>query len=221
MTGFLRRSGRWTLLVAILFVTLTTVRGAVAETPSLPAFKRDTVLVWKIDGPTYEKSFVARLASFRPDRFLEWENGKGQGTVLMPERSLLEARGYESSSLFVDGMDKTGRNVTVLWLSRRVFTELMEKKSARMNLDGVMTRLRLLGTETIAVAVNRADVELPVIRVADDRNAEWCFLDDPDNPLMICHEVRDYRQTLFSITTNQTDTLRWIKGSRLKNHPQP
>ena len=179
------------------------------------------MLVWKIEGPTYEKSFVARLASFRPDRFLEWEEGGGQGTVFIPERSLLGAKGYEKSSLFVDGMDKTGKNTTVLWLSRRVFTELKEKESVRLNLDGVSAKLRLLGTKTIAVAVNQTDVELPVIKVADDRNAEWYFLDDPDNPLMIRYEVRDYRQTLFSITTDQTDTLRWIKGSKLQKHPHP
>ncbi|MDR0842062.1 MAG: hypothetical protein LBP68_01425 [Acidobacteriota bacterium] len=191
---------------------------ATADDFSLPSFGRDTVLVWKIEGPEYERSFIARLAAFAPDRFLEWEDEKGQGTVFMPEHDLLGAKGYESSALFASGRDKTSRNATALWLSRGVFSELKEKKSAKLNLDGVAAKLRLLGVERIPVEVNRIVVELPAVKVIDDRKAEWWFLDAPDNPLTVRYEVRNYRRALSSITTNQPDTLRWIKGSKLKEH---
>ncbi|MDR1726383.1 MAG: hypothetical protein LBT74_00385 [Acidobacteriota bacterium] len=193
------------------------LRGEATGGVPLPAFGRDTVLVWRIEGDAYEKGFVARLGSFAPDRLLEWEDGAGgQGTVFLRERDLQGAKGYESSSLFVGGMDKAGRDATTLWLSRRVFAELAEKGGAKLNLDGVAAKLRRLGKEGVPVEVNRAAVELPVVKAADDRTGEWCFLDDPANPLMVRYETRHHRQTLASVTTDQPDTLRWIKGARLR-----
>jgi len=208
------RSFRSVLISVSAIVIIAAACGAAAEF-SLPEFGLGTVLVWKIEGPEYEKSFVARLASFRPDRFFEWENEAGQGTVFMPERAVMEARGYEISSLFAVGKDKTTRNDTALWLSLQVFTELKEKKTARWNLNGVASRLRFIEEGNIPVEVNRNITGLPVIRAADDWNAEWSFLDLPENPLMIRYEVRNYRQTLSSITTGAPDSLRWIKGRKL------
>ena len=196
-------------------VFITVVCGGGEEEFNLPEFGIGTVLVWKIEGPEYEKSFVARLASFRPDRFFEWENETGQGTVLMPGRVVADAKGYETSSLFAVGKDIKTRNETALWLSRRIFTELKEKKTARWNLNGVSSKLSLIGEGNVTVEVNRNITVLPIIRAADDRNAEWSFLNQLENPLMIRYEVRNYRQSLSSVTTGDSDSLRWIKGRKL------
>ena len=196
-------------------VLIAAVSGGAEEEFQLPEFGLGTVLVWRIEGPEYEKSFVARLASFRPDRFFEWENEAGQGTVFMPERAVADARGYEVSSLFAVGKDISTRNETALWLSRRVFTELKEKKTVRWNLNGVAGKLSFIEEESIPIEVNRNVVQVAVIRAADDRNAEWSFLNQPENPLMIRYEVRNYRQTISSITTGAPDSLRWIKGRKL------
>jgi hypothetical protein len=198
-----------------VIVLIAVIRGGSAAEFTPPEFGPGTVLVWKIEGPEYERSFVARLASFLPDRFFEWENEAGQGTVFLPERAVAEAGGYETSSLFAVGKDKKTRNEMTLWLSRRVFTELKEKKTARWNLNGVASKLSFIEEGSIPVEINRNVVELPVIRAADDRRAEWNFLDQPENPLMIRYEVRNYRQTLASITTGAPDSLRWIKGRKL------
>ena len=212
MSGFFRAF----LAALLLIVFIAAVRGVAAEEFQFPEFGLGTVLVWKIEGPEYEKSFVARLASFRPDRFFEWENEAGQGTVFMPEMAVLDAKGYEISSLFAVGKDKKTRNEMTFWLSRRVFTELKEKKTARWNLNGVAAKLSFIDEGSVPVEVNRNIAELPVIRAADDRNAEWSFLDQPENPLMVRYEIRNYRQTLSSITTGASDSLRWIKGRKLE-----
>ena len=195
----------------VLIIVLTVAPRTDAVEFSLPEFDRGTVLVWKIEGPEYERSFVARLASFRPDRFFEWENETGQGTVFMPERAIAEARVYEMSSLFTQGRDRRTRNETALWLSLRVFTELKEKKTVRWDLNGVASRLSFIEERTLPVEVNRIIVELPVILAADGRNGEWSFLNQPENPLMVRYEVLNYRQTLSSITTTgSSDYFRWI-----------
>ncbi|MDR0310583.1 MAG: hypothetical protein LBJ21_03240 [Acidobacteriota bacterium] len=203
------------ILAALLAIVLAAMVCGAASEFSLPEFGLGTVLVWKIEGAEYEKFFVARLASFKPDRFFEWENETGQGTVFMPERAVADAKGYEISSQFAVGKDKKTRNETALWLSRRVFAELKEKKTARWNLNGVQAKLNFIGEGSVSVEVNRNIVELPVIRAADDRKGEWSFLDQPENPLMARYEVRNYRQTLLSVATGEPDSLRWIKGGKL------
>jgi len=213
MTVFERR--KMALASTLLWLTavvLLIVSGVVLLAESLiPEFGRDTVLIWKIEGPEYEKSFVARIAVFNPDRFLEWEDEKGQGTVFMAERDVLNAKGYERSNLFIGGMDRKSNNATTLWLSRRIFLELKEKKNISVNLNGIAAKFRYLGEDKIPVTVNRTVVELPVIRIADDRRGEWRFLDRADNPLFVRYETQNYSKTLASVTTDRANTLRWIK----------
>jgi hypothetical protein len=69
---------------------------ASADKNNLPPFGRDTVLVWKSQIGNMKSSFVVRIASFSPDRFVEWESENNQGTVFMPSRDLVEAKDYVS-----------------------------------------------------------------------------------------------------------------------------
>ncbi len=77
-----------------------------------------------------------------------------------------------------------------------------------------------MGDDTLAVEVNRVPQILPVIKVMDDRKEERWFLDQEDNPLMLSHRVRKFSQTLTTITTDKSNTLRWIKGRKLENPPR-
>lgn len=190
------------------------------EEMKLPVFGRDTVLVYKIQSTSYESSFVARIAAFAPDRFIEWEDGRYQGTLLISQKDILEAKGYENSRLFSSGRDKKSDNTTALWLSQKIFLELKEKKKAKFYLDGAITKANYIGLDRISVELNRSKVELPVVKFSDDRGVEWSFLDSQDNPLMLRQSVRDYSQTLMSITTDRSNTLRWIKGIKLSNSPK-
>jgi hypothetical protein len=187
------------------------------ENIELPPMGRDTVLVWKAQSPDFETNFIARIAIFTPNRFLEWEDGKTQGTVSMTQQDIQEAPGYDSSNLFVSGVDKRSANTTTLWLSRKIFRMLKEKKRAKCILDGVSSKLTYLGDATIQVDVNRSERELPVIMVSDDRGSERWFLNSEDNPLLMRHQIRNYDQKLTSITTDRPNTLRWIKGKKLAN----
>jgi len=187
------------------------------EEMELPLMGRDTVLVWKTQSHDFEANFIARIAVFNPNRFLEWEDGKTQGTVFMTQRDIQEAPGYDSSSLFVSGMDKRSANTTTLWLSRKIFNMLKEKKKAKCILDGVSSKLTYLGDATIRLDVNRSPRELPVIMVSDDRGSERWFLNSADNPMLMRHRIGNYDQRLTSITTDRPNTLRWIKGKKLAN----
>jgi hypothetical protein len=187
---------------------------------SLPAFGQDTVLVWKLENQGFQAEFVVRIAEFAPDRFLEWEDSNSQGTIFMPVQDVMSAKGFSSSSLFSSGMDTRGRDATTLWLSRKIYLELKEKKKTKCNLDGVSGFLTYQGNGDIEVEVNRKSMTLPVIKVSDDRGGERWFLDQEGNPLLLKHSVHKFTQVLTSITTDRPNTLRWIKGRKLTNLPK-
>jgi len=204
-------------LLACCALCLAAITGCFAEdNPPLPDFGRDTVLVWEDALQDGTKDFVVRLASFYPDLLMEWENLRSQGTVSIPNRDVLGAKGYVNKKLFKPGMDTQSEDETTLWLSRKIFRELKEKKKAKCKIDRVQGKMTYEGDEELTVNINGVPVTLPVIRVRDDRGSERWFLDLETNPLMVKYTVRHFEQTLISITTNRTDTLRWLKGRKLQ-----
>ncbi len=199
----------------ICIVCFTAALSCFAVEPRVPAFGKDTVLVWDIQNQEFSSKFVVRIAEFLPDRFVEWEDDTTQGTIFMPNRAVLDARAFVSARLFEGGVDTKGKKVTTLWLSRQVFQDLNEKKRIKLPLDSIDSWMTLEGTGQLRVEVNRSPMDLQVIRVKDDRGSERWFLDDEDNPLLAKHMIRQFTQTLSSITTDRPNTLRWIKGKKL------
>jgi hypothetical protein len=180
---------------------------------------RDSILIWKIQNTTLDTIFVVRIAEFSPDRYLEWEDERTQGTVFIPEQDVQAAKGFVNSSLFQAGVDTRSKNATTLWLSRKIYRDLKERKIIKCDLDGVSGQLTYLGEDQLTVDVNGNPIALRVIRVSDDRGSERWFLDEEQNALMMKHVIRAFTQTLTSITTNKSNTLRWIKGNKLQNLP--
>jgi hypothetical protein len=188
-----------------------------AENESLlPQLGRDTVLVWEMATQGTVRDLVVRLAGFYPDLLMEWEDSQSQGTVFIPNRDILEANGFTNTKLFKPGSDTRSKNSTTLWLSRKIFRELKENKKAKCNIDRVPGRMSYEGDGEIPVDVNDSTVVLPVIIVRDDRGGERWFLDREHNPLIMKYTLRNYSQTLVSITTDQKNTLRWLKGTKLQ-----
>jgi hypothetical protein len=198
-----------------IIVLMLIAHSVLGDGTPLPSFGRDTVLVWETQNSKFISQFVVRIAKFLPDRFIEWEDANTQGTIFLASKEVLTAKGFLSSSLFQSGKDSQGKNAMTLWLSQRIFKELKANKKAKCDLDNVPCLLRYQGDDRFTVKVNRIDMELPVIKVADDRGTERWFLDREDNPLMVRHFIRAYDQKLASITTDRPNTLRWIKGRKM------
>ena len=181
---------------------------------ALPAFGRDTVLVYRASTQN-APDFVVRIGEFVPDRLIEWEDSSTQGTILLPAKALSEARNFLGWQLFQAGVDSRSKNATTLWLSRRVFREIKERKRIKFDVDSVPAWVTLLGGDQLAVDVNRSQFNIPVIKTKDDRGTERWFIDQEENPLIVNLMVRDYQQKLASITTDRANTLRWLKKIKL------
>jgi hypothetical protein len=197
----------WSTLVLLTSLTLPSISSQADS--ALPAFGRDTVLVYK--SSLENDVLVVRIAEFVPDRLIEWEDATTQGTVLMPAKAVADARAFVSWQLFQAGMDTRGNNATTLWLSRRIFRELRDKQKAKLMIESLPTGVRVIGRDQMAIEVNRSSRNLPVVKTMDERGAERWFLDAEDNPLLVNFVSRTYEQKLTSITTDRPNTLRWIK----------
>ncbi len=210
-----KKIGPCILITSVLFAVMWSFSAGSEE--SLPSFGRDTVLVWEIPNRDFTADFVVRIAAYSPDLLMEWEDRKTQGTVFIPGREIMGAKGYVNNKLFKSGMDTRAKDETTVWLSRSVYRDLKENKEAKLKIERVQGRMTCLGEGELTVEVNGSPMKLPVIKVRDNRKAEWWFLDREDNPLMVQYRMREYRKTLVSITTNRKNTLRWIKGQKLKS----
>lgn len=212
----------WKMCRAVFVLVALGVAAAQAlpDKSVLPEFGRDTVLVYKIENLDYSANFVVRIAQFLPDRYFEWEDEITQGTVFMPGRDIDSSKGYVNSNLFKSGSDTRGSSSTTLWLSRQIFRDVKANKKVKCMINGTTGAFTYQGEDTLAVEVNRTSRVLPVIKVMDDRKEERWFLNQEENPLMLSHRFRKFSQTLTSITTDKSNTLRWIKGRKLENPPR-
>lgn len=206
--------GRCVLSAFVLFAAVWCFSTGYEE--ELPAFGKDTVLVWEIPMEDITNDFVVRIAAFSPDLLMEWETEKSQGTIFIPRKMIMEAKGFVHSRLFKSGMDIQAKNETTVWLNRRTYRELKDNKKAKLKIDRVQGDMTCTGVEKFTVEVNGSLMSVPVIRVQDSRNAEMLFLDREDNPLLVQYKIRHYSKTLVSITTDRTNTLRWLKGPKLQ-----
>jgi hypothetical protein len=199
-------------LLGLLFVS------GLAQTEGFPPFGKDTVLVYKTEIEDQVQNFVVRIAEFRPDRFIEWEDTKTQGTIFMPAASLESGRYFLNSKLFEAGVDTKGTNATTIWLSTKIFRDIVEKQRAKIGIDGIDTWVTLEGRDQIPVEVNRVVSNIPAIRTMDERKSARWFCASEENPVLLKHSIRHFTQTLASVTTDRPNTLRWIKGKKV---PRP
>jgi hypothetical protein len=133
----------------------------------------------------------------------------------MTNRALMAGKHFVNASLFKAGGDTNGQDATTLWLSRQTYRNLKEGKESKLFIDSIESRITNEGEGEITVEVNGVPTILPVLKIRDERGSERWFLDREDNLLLAKHIVRKYTQTLVSISTNRTNTLRWIKGKKL------
>jgi len=205
----------WSAVALILPFAGFFLPGSQESGPAVPPFGRNTVLVYESsleEGST----FVVRIAEFSPDRWIEWEDSTTQGTILMPEKSILEGREFVNYRLYQGGVDSRSKNATTLWLSRRIFRELDVKPKVKVTIDSLSTWVTVLGRDQMDTEINRVNRRIPVIKTRDERGTERWFLDLEDNPLLVNFQFRNYRQKLVSITTDRQNTLRWIKAGKKK-----
>jgi hypothetical protein len=201
----------WCFLSLIL--PMTSQAPQIGADSQIPSFGRDTVLVYKSSNEK-EGILTVRIATFLPDRYIEWEDTTTQGTIFMPAKTVSGARALVNYQLFQAGVDTRGKDATTLWLSERIFKELKGSKKVKFMIDGLPAWVTVLGGDHLEIEVNRSLRSLPVIKTKDERGAERWFLDMEENPLLVNLLVRNYQQKLTSITTDRANTLRWIKDRK-------
>jgi hypothetical protein len=208
-----------TRFIVLPLVTLAFLAGSSAHgqtKPQIPTFGRNTVLVWKAVGNSNDLgTLVVRIARFTPDRYFEWEDSTGQGTVFLAEKALASSKIFLMRRLFQSGVDIQSKDSTTLWLSKKSYLDLKSKQKIKLAIDALEEWVKFEGNDEIALEVNQTQQTLPVMKISNARGMEIWVLDSEENPLQVKLIARNYVETLTSITTDRSNTLRWIKGKKL------
>jgi|WetSurSiteA1Bulk_404760.scaffolds.fasta_scaffold32113_2 hypothetical protein len=203
-------------LVSLVFLQGRSIHSQTMQ--QFPAFGRDTVLVYKAVNDSSELgTLVVRIAQFAPDRYFEWEDSSGQGTVFLAANTLASSKIFLMRRLFQSGVDTRSKDSTTLWLSEKSYQDLKLKQKIKLAIDALEEWVKLDGSDQITLEVNQTQQILPVIKISNSRGLTFWFLDSAENPLQVKLTVRNYVETLVSITTDRPNTLRWIKGKKLIN----
>lgn len=170
-----------------------------------------TVLVYQNLAGKRESQFVLRLARYRPDILLEWESVSHQGTLHLYQQAVRESRKFAFTQLFEIGVDLESKDVMTVWLSQRMYEDLTDDGFAKIEFNRLPMKLKLEGEGTFTLTVDKKLRQIPVLYVRDDRNGQWTFHKDPDNPILVEYVSPYFRQYLQVISMQSKNSLRWIK----------
>ncbi len=155
--------------------------------------------------------FIVRLARFRPDIVLEWENSIDQGTIHLFRSAVSQEEGFTLSRHFEVGVHSESADMMTLWLPDKVFDQLSRKGSVKMRYNNLPLKLKKEGRGTFRFRYNKRETEIPVILASDSRRGRWSIWDDPDNPLVVQYESPYFKQHLKTMAARNRPALRWIK----------
>jgi riboflavin synthase len=170
-----------------------------------------TVLIYYSTVANKETPTILRVARFKPDIFVEWETVTSQGTIHLHKKAVREGRKFILEGLFDAGVDVDSPDAMTIWLSESMFRELKENGHARILSNNLPLKMKVVGTGTFSLAVDKQERQIPVMTVEDERKNTWVFYDDADNPLLVEYRTPRYRKYLKSISTSSWPGLKWIK----------
>lgn len=170
-----------------------------------------TVLIFHSVVANKETPTVLRVARFKPDIFVEWESVNHQGTIHLYQDAVEDGRKFILENLFDAGVDSESKDAMTIWLSGRIYKELKENGHAKIELNNLPLKMKVLGTGTFDLLVDKKQRQIPVITIEDERKSTWVIHDDPENPLMVEYKTPRFRKYLRSVNTSSWPGLRWIK----------
>jgi len=169
------------------------------------------VLIYHSRVANKETPTILRVARFKPDIFVEWESVNHQGTIHLYQEAVQDGRKFILESLFDAGVDAESPDAMTMWLSTRMYRELKENGHTRIELNRLPLKMKVVGTGTFDLVVDKQQIQIPVLTVEDERKNTWVFYDDPENPLMVEYKTPRYRKYLKSVSTSSWPGLKWIK----------
>ena len=200
--SYLRRLGKLSLVLMLASGSL------LASSFSLGP---NSVLVYENHTSEGESQFVLRIARYRPDIVLEWESKSHQGTLQLYRQALSKGEGFAFSNLFEVGVDRESPDVMTVWLSGKMYQELLNNGKTKIKMNRLSNEMRLKGEGTHRLMIDKEVREIPVIFVEDKRKTSWTFHNNPDNPILVEYVRYRFRQRLKAVSTAPTNKLRWIR----------
>ncbi len=191
-------------------MAVATLAVAQAESKQIE-FGENSILIYIHETEPGDTQFVLRIARFLPDIVLEWESLSHQGTIHLRKKAVEKGKGLTLSGLFDPGVDSESKDVMTTWLSRALYDELLESGQTKIRLNRLSTKFTLKGEITYSLKVDKREISVPAMVLADARGGKWVFQKVRENPVLLEFSNDYYREYLKSVVVSQPGSLRWIR----------
>ncbi|MFQ5738435.1 MAG: riboflavin synthase [Acidobacteriota bacterium] len=171
----------------------------------------NTILIYENTSGGKASQFVIRLARYRPDIVFEWESATDQGTVHLFKGAVQNSVKFTLTGLFEVGVDSESPRQTTVWLSNRIYRDLIHNKRTRIALNNSPLKMEVTGEEGYSLLVDKEPVDVTVVRVQDTRRGNWAFLKNPESPLVIEYKSPYFHHRLKAVSNAPVSRLRWIR----------
>jgi hypothetical protein len=198
------------VMYSAILVAIATL-GAVQAASNQIEFGENSILIYVHENQPGETQFVLRIARFLPDIVMEWESLSHQGTIHLRKKAVEKGKGLTLSGLFDPGVDSDSKDVMTTWLSKALYDELLKAGQTKIKLNRLSTKFTLKGEITYSLNVDKREITVPAIVVADARGGKWVFQNARENPVLLEFSNEYYREYLKSVTVSQPGSLRWIR----------
>ncbi len=175
------------------------------------SLRSGSILLYENMAGTKKTPFVIRVARFRPDTVLEWESVSNHGTLHLFQNAVQKGQRWTLTRLFETGADIESKEVMTIWLSKKMFQELMGKRATKVKFGRLPLKLAVHGEGPYTVRIDGKAKKIPVIYLRDDRQGEWSVQKDADNPILVEYTSRYFQHSLKVVHTSDKGQLRWIR----------
>lgn len=156
-----------------------------------------------------EGSRIFRIFQSDPDLWVEWEEGFGMGSLMIPGEITTHSRAYLRQNRLENGRDVTLAAAT-LAISRDVYGDLAAGRRARLKINGIDGWMETQKRETFPLA----GLAIPVLRVKDQLGTIYLVQDCEAFPLILSQESPYYREWLSRMYEGEDVIFRWIGPRR-------
>ncbi len=154
--------------------------------PKFPWLKTGTVMKWNLVG-AYD--FVVTVKKLGTEVEFDYKMSNASetaGTVTIKEKGFAEGTAQNN---YFGGGPLVLEEKTTVWVSKKFYQALKEKKDLVINAEGEDATLKFVKDDKWTVTIEGKQVELPVLYGETDKGQKFWILDDPENPVICKMEI--------------------------------
>ena len=177
------------LFISILFTSMTLISFSCSQKKNY-WLKSGSTLTYHLVNGDNQYDFIVDNLKIDKEVSFKWTMGEpvnNTGSVTMSSKALGEST--KIVNYFSDGATQNMEEETTVWLSRKIYEQIKNKKPIDISIDGTTEILNFKNNEKLKIKADGADEEVNVLYAETESGNKLWILDEPQNPLIIKMQV--------------------------------